>query len=570
MSSAAIALSHIREDPVLSHVRIEYNQFLHYLDDSILIYLAVSDSSVIPMRVFDSESIASVKLRVQSCRGFVVKNQKLVFDGRELARNDCRVRDYGISDGNVLHLVIRLSDLRYITVNTTCGKKFEFQLERSRNVAYIKDQIAIKGADFVDIQSQKLICDGEELDDQLLINDISKNTETVIHLLIQKSVKFRAKSIDNDFEWSIGVPIAERTKIDDGPKVDATESSNIQPLIEPVIVNPKLKLSPLLEGLIYSTYVGLEKKNNPVMSSEGSGGAYFMQDRSGHNYLAVFKPTDEEPMAENNPRGLPLSLDGEGLKRGTRVGEGALREVAAYIIDHPVSGRRSFMSDEIGFSGVPPTVMVRCLHTGDMFGVNDLKIGSLQMFVKNSGSCEDIGPGAFPVEEVHKIAVLDLRMANADRHAGNILFCREGEQGQITLVPIDHGYCLPENFEDCTFDWLFWPQARQAFSSRTLDYIKSLDAEEDIALLKFYGWEPSLACCRTLSVSTMLLKKGAAKGLTPYQIGNILCRETVKKESKVEEMVREAKDAVLPGTSETAFLEAISYIMDRYLDQMVK
>ncbi|KAK8966246.1 hypothetical protein KSP40_PGU014144 [Platanthera guangdongensis] len=125
-------------------------------------------------------------------------------------------------------------------------------------------------------------------------------------------------------------------------------------------------------------------------------------------------------------------------------------------------------------------------------------------------------------------------------------------------------------FEDCTFDWLFWPQARQPFDSRTLDSIKSLDAERDLSLLKFYGWEPSPECSRTLSISTMLLKKGAERGLTPRDIGGILCRQTVRKESRMEEMIREAKDAVLPGTSETVFMETISGIMDLHLDCLSK
>ncbi|KAG1330437.1 putative Phosphatidylinositol 4-kinase gamma 4 [Cocos nucifera] len=275
-------------------------------------------------------------------------------------------------------------------------------------------------------------------------------------------------------------------------------------------------------------------------------------------------------MAENNPRGLPLSSDGEGLKRGTRVGEGALREVAAYILDHPIGGHRS--SDEVGFAGVPPTVMVRCLYEGfnhpNGNGSKNYKIGSLQMFVKNYGSCEDMGPHAFPVEEVHKISVLDIRLANADRHAGNILIYKEGEEGQFVLVPIDHGYCLPENFEDCTFEWLYWPQARQPFNSETIDYIKSLDAEEDIAILRFYGWELSPECSRTLRISTMLLKKGAERGLMPYDIGSILCRETLKKESKIEEIICKAKDSVLRGTSETAFLESVYEIMDHHLDEL--
>lgn len=558
---------------MLSPIRFDGSRSAHCLPDSILIFLAVP-GSVIPMRVLESDSVASVKLRIQSHKGFVVKKQKLVFDGRELARNDSRVHDYGVSDGNVLHLVIRLSDLRLITVKTACGKKFKFQVECNRNVAYIKQQIAKKGKDFVDLDEQRLICDGEELDDQRIINDVfKKNKDAVIHLLVRKSTKIWTKQVEKDFELSI---VANESQIVDR-KVQESQIVDRKVIdrnvwIEPVIVNPKVKLSLGIEDLVRSAFAGLEKGNLPILSSEGSGGAYFMQDESGLKYVGVFKPVDEEPMAENNPRGLPMSLDGEGLKRGTRVGEGALREVAAYVLDHPIGGRRSFLSDEVGFSGVPPTVMVRCLKGCfgycDGYGEKGFKIGSLQMFVKNYGSCEDMGPRAFPVEEVHKISVLDIRLANADRHAGNMLVCKEGEEGRFVLVPIDHGYCLPENFEDCTFEWLYWPQARQPFNSETLDYIRSLDAEEDIYLLKLYGWELSLECSRTLRISTMLLKKGAERGLSPYGIGSMLCRETLKKESKIEVIIREAKDAVLPGTSEAVFLECVSEVMDRHLDEL--
>nr|GFA85982.1 phosphatidylinositol 4-kinase gamma 4-like [Tanacetum cinerariifolium] len=53
-----------------------------------------------------------------------------------------------------------------------------------------------------------------------------------------------------------------------------------------------------------------------------------------------------------------------------------------------------------------------------------------------------MGPSAFPVEEVHKIAVLDMRLANADKHAGNILVSK-GKDDKVIQIPIDHGYCLP-------------------------------------------------------------------------------------------------------------------------------
>ncbi|CAL9067423.1 phosphatidylinositol 4-kinase gamma 4 [Musa acuminata AAA Group] len=558
-AAASVVLSPIREDSALSPVRFDGALSSHCPPESILIYLALPGSPVTPLRVSESDSIASVKLRIQIHKGFMVSKQKLVFDGRELARNSSLVREYGVTDGKVLHLVIRLSDIRSITVKTACGKKYEFQVERSRNIGYIKQQLTKRGENFRDLEDRKLICDGEELDDQQVINDICKDNDAVLHFLIGNSAKVRPKPVGKDFELSIIAAVAK----------EEIEAPDRDALIEPVIVNPKVNLSPLIMNMIQSVSSGLERGNPPVMSSEGSGGAYFMQDVEGHKYVAVFKPIDEEPMAENNPRGLPLSKDGEGLKRGTRVGEGAFREVAAYILDHPVGGRR--LSDEIGFAGVPPTAMVRCsnggFHHPEGSGrmVNNCKIGSLQLFVKNYGSCEDMGPRALPVEEVHKICVLDIRLANADRHAGNILICKEA--GQTLLVPIDHGYCLPENFEDCTFEWLYWPQARQPFKDEVIDYIKSLDAEEDIALLKFHGWELSPECARTLHVSTMLLKKGVERGLTPYDIGSIMCRETLRKESKIEEILREANDTILPGTSETAFLESVSEIMDLHLDK---
>lgn len=398
--------------------------------ESILIYLTV-EGAVSPMRVLESDSIASVKLRIQTCKGFVVKKQKLVFAGRELARNDTPIKDYGVTSGNVLHLVLRLSDLLFIVVRTTCGKEFEFHIDRHRNVGHLKQRIKRKGKDFLDLD---LFCNGEKLDDQRVFDDVCKKEEDVIHLLVEKSsAKVRATPVEKDLELSI---------------VRASESEfGLEPIISG---NPKMKMKEL--GVMWEmmkwTYEGLKKGKRPIRSAEGSGGTYFMQDARGEEYVSVFKPIDEEPMAENNPQGLPTSSNGEGLKIGTKVGGGAVREVAAYILDHPRSGE-----DEeeaiMGFSGVPPTLMVKCLHPGfnHPLGYNasshNLKIGSLQMFIDNDGNCEDIGPGAFPVDQVHKITVLDIRMANTDRHAGNILYKKDARTNSITLIPIDHGYCLP-------------------------------------------------------------------------------------------------------------------------------
>lgn len=579
MSSAGgVAVSRIRDGNAIA-AGFFHDQLPS--SESILIYVAVS-GSMIPMRVLEYDSIESVKLQIQTYRGFTVKNQRLVCGGRELARSDSLVRDYGVTDGNVLHLVLRLSDLQVINVRTSCGKDYTFHVERCRDVAYVKRQVAKRKKYLDDIEDQEVIFNGEPVEDRRLINDISKNNNAVIHLFVRKSAKIRVKPVQRNFELSIEAQQLKDKRDDEvvmksGYQIDA-ENKIVVPrrppdrnfVLEPLIVNLKIEIPLVLRDLLDSTFQGLANGNYPIRSSEGTGGAYFMPDPSGKRYISVFKPIDEEPMAVNNPRELPSSVDGEGLKKGTRIGQGALREVAAYVMDHPKTGRRMICGEEWGFSGVPPTMMVKCLHGG--FNHREgltVKIGSLQMFMDNHGSCEDMGPNAFPVEEVHKISVLDIRMANADRHAGNILVSK-GEDGQIVLIPIDHGYCLPESFEDCTFEWLYWPQARQPFSASTVEYIKSLDAEEDIALLRFYGWDLSLECVRILRVSTMLLQKGAQRGLTPFAIGSIMCRESLKKESVIEEIVQEALASMLPGTTESTFLESVARIMDQRLDEIAK
>ncbi|CAH8266179.1 unnamed protein product [Arabidopsis lyrata] len=561
MSSAGVALSPVRSEPLIMPLVRANSCADSYPDDTIMIYLTLP-GTVIPMRVLESDSIESVKLRIQSYRGFVVRNQKLVFGGRELARSNSNMRDYGVSEGNILHLVLKLSDLQVLDVKTTCGKHCRFHVERGRNIGYVKKQISKKRGDFVDPDEQELLYEGEKLEDQSLINDICRNDDSVLHLLVRRSAKVRAKPVEKNFELSIVAPQAKDKKGREADRIVPPKKLSL----EPVIVNSKAKVPLVVKDMIKSASDGLKSGNSPVRSREGTGGAYFMQGPSGNKFVGVFKPIDEEPMAENNPQGLPLSPNGEGLKKGTKVGEGALREVAAYILDHPKIGNRSMSGEEIGFAGVPPTAMIECLHPGFNHpkGIKT-KIGSLQMFTENDGSCEDMGPLSFPVEEVHKISVLDIRLANADRHGGNILMTKD-ENGKLVLVPIDHGYCLPESFEDCTFEWLYWPQARKPYSAETRDYIRSLDAEEDIDLLKFHGWKMPAETARTLRISTMLLKKGVERGLTAFEIGTIMCRETLSKKSLVEEMVEEAQEAVLPGTSEAAFLEALSDVMDYHLD----
>lgn len=304
---------------------------------------------------------------------------------------------------------------------------------------------------------------------------------------------------------------------------------------------------------------GLLAGVHPMLSSGGTGGAYFLKSAVGET-VAVFKPADEEPLAKNNPRGNSWmnnfnninntetaiqSSPGEGMRKGTRVGEGAAREVAAYLLDHD------------GFSGVPVTSLANLSEQNVFFSGDDDdiiqrenensgKLGSIQEFIKADAEAEEFGPSLFPLEEVHKIAVLDIRLANTDRNAGNILVKKDETTGQIvSLIPIDHGYALPHTLEDVCFEWEFWPQTKQPFSESTKEYIETLDAEEDIEYLRDNDIELHSSSERVLKISTMLLKKASKLDIPPADIASIMSRSIPTRMSDAEKLVAKAASTAI-------------------------
>jgi hypothetical protein len=285
---------------------------------------------------------------------------------------------------------------------------------------------------------------------------------------------------------------------------------------------------------------GLAMGKRPQLARGGTGGAYFLSGGDGET-CAVFKPADEEPNARNNPRGRnkPGSggVPGEGLRKGTRVGEGASREVAAYVLDHA------------GFAGVPATSLanlceMRRSPSGKDMG--DGKLGSLQAYVRADAEAEELGPHQFPTREVHKITQLDIRLANTDRNAGNILVQKNG--GEMNLVPIDHGYALPHTLEDVCFEWEFWPQAKVPYDDDVKAYVERIDVEADVALLREHGLELQPSSERVLRVCTILLKKAAQRGCSPADIAGMMSRPMPNRMSDLEKLTNRAAVAALAAT----------------------
>jgi len=354
-----------------------------------------------------------------------------------------------------------------------------------------------------------------------------------------------------------------------------------------------------LQRLVQQSRRGLTLGFKPALAPDGSGGSYFLSDAR-RQRVGVFKPADEEPFAENNPRGyvahgaLPSSLvsedaDTEWLRQGVRPGELCLREVAAYLLDHD------------NFSGVPLTTLAEARHPGfhtaganwtvgkggaDV-GVHSLcsplahpatplashadtgassqelakKVGSFQEFVHAECTMDDISPSKISVDEVHKIAILDIRLMNADRNVANIL-CRRipEEPDQFQLVPIDHGYSLRSKCDVAWFDWcwLDWPQTKQPLSKASREYVLGLDVEADVRLLKerFNMQNDVLDYFRS---SCLILKAGVQAGVTLHEIcSEIMCRNDPSGEipSKFETLTTMASELAMSAIHNGKFQHA--------------
>lgn len=292
--------------------------------------------------------------------------------------------------------------------------------------------------------------------------------------------------------------------------------------------------------LANQVHTGLQARVAPVPIEDCTGGVYYLRTKN-RRLTAVFKPADEEAYAPNNPKQFhkPEQTSGvSGMRQGISAGDAAVREVAAYLLDHQ------------RFAKVPTTMLASVFHPDFHYQASESphrKTGALQAYIPHRDTADDVGTALFSTADVHAIAILDIRLANQDRHGGNILVVEpattviqttgsvvmtKSQAGKkVSLVPIDHGACLPRvsALSETSFMWVLWPQAKQPFSSAALQYIAALDPHRDLQLLQDnlpveYQLEQEAAL--TLLVCTALLKFCALElDMTAYDIGTLMCRQ---------------------------------------------
>jgi hypothetical protein len=236
-------------------------------------------------------------------------------------------------------------------------------------------------------------------------------------------------------------------------------------------------------------------KGDVKLATSGVGGTYFVSGINDKAPIAVFKPIDEEPGAPNNPKAI------EGFIPMLEHGSGAHREVAAYKL----GGH---------FVNVPETHYIEATTPE-----GKTKLGSLQKFVSSDGDCSDFGANKFSVESVHRLGVFDISILNMDRNDENLLVQKSDDESGWKLIPIDHTYCFP-NKVDSYFNWQYWSQSKKPFSPEMLALISGINPLANAHILLETGIDEESV--RNVLASTLLLQKGAEKGLNLFQIASMV------------------------------------------------
>jgi len=381
--------------------------------------------------------------------------------------------------------------------------------------------------------------------------------------LLHKSIELRSNNMIDDYNLEGGTsqdPAELRYLVIDHCAADTKGKSAAPREDIGMYVDTQVPCTQGLRTLVTACFEHMRAGTLPRLTDEGTGATYILRDTD-HRNLAVFKPKDEEAFAPQNPRGYLGPENTPGLRQGVLSTQQAAREVAAFLLDHGE------------FARVPETALVHAKHpkfskvktkSGDKVV---WKIGAFQRFVETKDTAGNFAAQVFSATDVHKIGILDIRIANLDRNDGNMLIrVGKSQTGSVRyeLVPIDHGLSLPDCLEVYTDDiaWMEWPQAKKPFAQKELDYIQKLSGSKDARLLaKCLGVRRE--CLRLMEVTTKLLQLGADHGLTLYEIGTIMYRidrgtDAPVQRSKLEHLIEHSLDMALTVAGDGPAANAVS------------